>query len=460
MELFNVGASFRTQDRSSRSPRPGAFRTLTATVLAVLALYGGLSGAAVAQALPPAGPLTLDFALRAARERSQALVAQDAAASAARDMAVAARQLPDPMLSVGVSNVPVSGPERFSLTQMEMTMRSVGVMQEFSPDEKRQARAARFEREAEVAREMRALQLTRLRRDTAQAWLDRYYRQQMVELLKAQRDEARLQIEAADALYRSGRSMQADAFMARSALAQIEDRIRQADAELLNSTIDLARWIGPLAQQPLAGQPPITQTHLQPHTLEGLVNHHPELEVMAAREAVARAEAEVARQDKRPDVNVELMYSQRGPSYSNMVSLGVSVPLQWNQKNRQDRELAARLAMAEQMRAERAEMQRQHLAEVRRWHQTWRSQLERLDLYDRSLIPLAAERTRAALAAYRGGTGPLAAVLDARRMEIDTRMERLRMEMETAGLWAQLEYLVPPEHESGAVPRTPENAEK
>ena len=38
------------------------------------------------------------------------------------------------------------------------------------------------------------------------------------------------------------------------------------------------------------------------------------------------------------------MFSQRGSAYSNMVSLNVSVPLQWDQKNRQDRELAARLA--------------------------------------------------------------------------------------------------------------------
>lgn len=40
---------------------------------------------------------------------------------------------------------------------------------------------------------------------------------------------------------------------------------------------------------------------------------------------------------------------------------------------------------------------------------------ERLARYNASLIPLASERTRAALAAYRGGTSPPAAVLDARR---------------------------------------------
>jgi hypothetical protein len=45
-------------------------------------------------------------------------------------------------------------------------------------------------------------------------------------------------------------------------------------------------------------------------------------------------------------------------------------------------------------------------------------------------------------------------VLEARRMAIDTQMDRLRLEMETAALWAQLEYLIPAEHQTdyGATP--------
>ena len=40
-------------------------------------------------------------------------------------------------------------------------------------------------------------------------------------------------------------------------------------------------------------------------------------------------------------------------------------------------------------------------------------------------------------------------------MEIDTRIERLRIEMETAGLWVELEYLIPAEGEteSAAAPQ-------
>ncbi len=171
---------------------------------------------------------------------------------------------------------------------------------------------------------------------------------------------------------------------------------------------------------------------------------------------MALAEADVARAEKRPDWNLELMYSQRGPGFSNLVSLAVSVPLPWDQGNRQNRELAAKLALAAQMGDERAEMTRQHLAEIRRWQQSWRADLERLAAYDRTLMPLASERTQAALAAYRGASGSLTAVLEARRMEIDTGLERLRIEQETAGLWATLEYLLPAEHEAVAAVSPPD----
>lgn len=398
-----------------------------------------------AQAAAGVPPLTLEAALAAAQARSRALVAQDAAARSASELAVAAQRLPDPMLRLSIDNLPVDGPMRYSLSEDFMTMRSVGLSQTFTRADKRRARATRFEREADAARAAKAMQLAELKRGTALAWFDRHYQQRMVDLWSAQRDEARLQVDAAEAAYRAGRGPQADVFLARSSVARIEDRIQAVRARLANATTQLARWVGELADAPLGEAPPISDTRLAAHALTHELERHPDIALMASKEAVAGAEAEIARQDKHPDWSVSLMYSQRGPGYSNMASFAVSVPLQWDQQNRQDREVAARLAKAEQVRAEREEMTRAHRAETERWLTTWRSNLARLADYDATLIPLAAERTRAALAAWRGGRGDLAGVLEARRVEIDTRLERLRIEMETAALWTELEYLIPAE---------------
>lgn len=395
--------------------------------------------------------LTLDQALRLAQERSRQLVAQDAGAAASRQMAAAAGQLPDPVLKTGLNSLPISGPDRFSLTRDSFTMASVGVMQEFTRADKRTARAGRFEREAEVAEAGRTVALANLRRDTAMAWLDRLYQERMREVLQTQRAEAGLQIEAAEAAYRGGRGTQTDVFAARSAVAQIDDRIRQTDRQIATARTKLARWVGENASQALGAPPSLATARLDATNLETELAHHPQIALMVRQEALARAEANVAQTNKRADWSVELTYSQRSSAYSNMVSVNLSIPLQWDQKNRQDREVSAKLALAEQMTAQREEATREHVAETRTWLQEWQSNRDRLTHYDAALIPLASERTRAAIAAYRGGSGPLSAVLEARRMEIDTRMDRLRLEMETAGLWAQLEYLIPAGHVAAAV---------
>lgn len=402
----------------------------------------------VAVALPARADeaLTLAQAQHLAQERSRHLPAQAAGATAAREMAAAAGELPDPTLKAGINNLPINGADRFSLTSDFMTMRSVGVMQEFTREGKRHARAARFAREAELAETGRLVALSELRRDTAMAWVERSVLERMREALQAQRAEAALQIEAADAAYRGGRSPQADVFAARSALATIDDRIRHTEHQIATTTTRLARRIGNSdAERPLAALPAMETLALHGDNLEARLPQHPQIAQMLRREAVAQAEADIAQSSKQSDWSVELMYSQRGPAYSNMVSINLSVPLQWDQKNRQDREVAAKLALLEQLRAQREEATREIAAQIRTGWQEWQSNRHRLAHYDSTLTPLAAERTRAALAAYRGGGGPLAAVLEARRMEIDLRMERLSLEMQTAGLWAQLEYLIPAE---------------
>ena len=60
------------------------------------------------------------------------------------------------------------------------------------------------------------------------------------------------------------------------------------------------------------------------------------------------------------------MFSHRRPRFDNMVSLAVSVPLQWDRPQRQDRVLAARLARVDELQAEREERAREETRETRR----------------------------------------------------------------------------------------------
>ena len=86
---------------------------------------------------------------------------------------------------------------------------------------------------------------------------------------------------------------------------------------------------------------------------------------------------------------------------------------------------------------------RAHAAELRAMIAEWENDRERSARYERELLPLASERTQATVGAYRGAKASITDVLLARRNEIDLRMQALQLEMDTARLWAQLNFLVP-----------------
>jgi outer membrane protein TolC len=396
-----------------------------------------------------AGPaLSLPQAQGLARERSRRLAASDFAVAASRDMAVAAGQLPDPVLKVGVDNLPVSGVDRFSVTNDFMTMRRIGVMQELTGADKRQFRSALYERAAEKALAEKEVNVASIDRDTALAFLDLYYALAMESVVAEQGTQAKLEMQAAESTYRAGRGSQAEVVAARSALAMFDDRASELRGRVLNARTALARWIGQPAQLELAGLPDVNVIRLDAADLDQTLAHHPEIAVLNRQVDVALTEAQIADANRDPDWSVELAWQQRGPAYSNMVSVGVSIPFQWDRKNRQDRELSSKLATVEQSKAERDEMLRQHVAETRAMLIAWQNGQERVSRFDREILPLANQKTAATLAAYRGGKAGLMDVLGARRGEIEARIQALQLQADTARLWAKLNFLFPAQNTS------------
>lgn len=430
------GISVRAPDRKRNAAR-GVFRVIVPAILAGVMAFSGTASAAET-------PLTLAEAQRRAVERSRQLSAQDASILAAHEMATAAGQLPDPVLKLGIDNLPLDGADQFSLTRDFMTMRRIGLMQEFPRAEKRRLRAERFEREAEKSLAEKMAAVASIQRDTALAWLDRYYAEALAAVIAEQAGEVRREIVATEAAYRAGRGNQADVFAVHGTLAALDDQAAELDRRIRTARTLLARWVGDAAADaPLAGKPAIDSVRLDTGALDTELSHHPEIAALSRQADVASAEARLAQADKKSDWSVEFAYQKRGPSFSDMISVGVSIPLQWDQKNRQDRELASKLATVEQAKAERDEALRAHIGEVRVMLAEWENGRERLARYERELIPLARERTKAALAAYQGGRANLTDLLLARRDEIGVRMQAVQLQLDTARLWAQLNFLIP-----------------
>ncbi len=417
---------------SSHSVLPRAGAALLALALAAGAL-----------AAPP--ELTLAEAQRLALQRSRQLAGADLAADAARQLAVAAGQLPDPVLKAGIDNLPVSGADRFSTGADFMTMRRLGVAQELTGANKRRLRASVYTLEADRSVAAKAVAAAAIERDTALAWLDYYFACQSAELIAEQEVQAGNVVEAAAGAYRAGRGSQADWLAARAALVTVQDHASENARLVRNAATMLTRWTGIATAPALAAPPAMDAIELDSATLQSQLAHHPDIAVLERQEQIAQAAVTLAEADRKPDWSVELAFQQRGPAYSNMVSLGLSLPLQWDRKDRQDRTLAARVSQAGQARAEREEMLRAHVADTEALIAEWQNGRERVARYEHELLPLAHERSAAAAAAYRGGKASLAELLAARSGELDVRLQTLRLQTDTARLWARLNFLFPSE---------------
>lgn len=421
-----------------------ALRTILRTILRTpfytpalcLLLYSNATATIAAELT-----LSLAQAQQLAVKHSQQLIGQEHALSAAHEMAVAARQLPDPTLKFGIDNLPVAGADRFSLGNDFMTMRRIGLMQEITGSDKLKLRSSQFEISAQKTQAEKSLNIASIQRDTALAWMERYYTERQLALVDEQLSQIQLEHQAAQSAYKGARASQSEVLMAESAVAMIEDRQLELQARLINAKTQLSRWIGRAADSLLSEPPDLTTLTLDSADLSKQMVQHPQLKILAQQEQLAHTEASLARANQKSDWSVELSYQQRGSAYPNMLSLGVSLPLQWDQGKRQNRELSAKLAMAAQAGAEREEGLRVLLAETQNTLSEWRSKRARLARFQSTILPLAQQRVVANLAAYRGGKLSLTELLATQRNEIETRLQSLQLEADAAKLWVSLQFL-------------------
>jgi outer membrane protein TolC len=386
--------------------------------------------------------LSLAEALRLAIGQSSQLASHHALVSAARTGSVAAGELPDPKLIGMLENVPTSGADAWSLTRDPMTMRKIGVMQEFPGGDKQRLRAQRAEQDA--AREMAMLIVhhANVERDVATAWLTRHYAEAALAMVTAQIAEAELVVATVGGAYRANRAPQGELIAAQSAVVELRNRQTETATQVKRARIALARYIGTDAERPLGAAPDLARL---PSAISDLGDGDtlPEVRAAQAQEAVAATEADLARAAKSPDWGVELAYGFRGSPFANMVTLQVSVDLPLFAAKRQDPLHAAKLLELDAARAAREDAKRRQSAEVQGMLAEWEAaQVQARRIRD-ELIPLAAARRSAALAAYRGGTGTLTAVLDARRALLDVQLALIQQEQAAAKAWAALNFVFP-----------------
>jgi cobalt-zinc-cadmium efflux system outer membrane protein len=388
---------------------------------------------AMLPALAPAAPLTLEQALELAVQRSEATRSSRAGVLGATEAARAAGQLPDPMLRVGVDNLPVTGADRFSTTRDSMTMKRIGIAQEWVSTDKRAARQAAAD--AMVGREGISVQATaaEVRMQTALAYLEAYFAGETLRVITLSEHHAHEELEAAKARLTSTVGNSQEVLAMTSALGVAQDESAEVRQQQSAARVALERWVGLPADDLAAPATP-------PTAGEALfVAHHP-MVLAAQRDIdVARRDAAVATVNRDPNWSWEVSYGQR-TGYSDMVTFGVSIPLPVSRAERQDREAAAKLAFVERAEANLAEATRSATAEYRSLASDALRLAERVQRYQSSIVVPAQQRTAAALAGYRSNQVNLMTLFEARHAEVEAQRKLLVLRRELAKAQAQLAF--------------------
>lgn len=390
------------------------------------------------RAMAETSALTLDMAVRQALQRSTGHRAAESVAQASRESAVQATQLPDPMLKLGVDNLPVEGADRWSLTRDFMTMRRIGIEQQWVSATKRAARADRADRMTDLQEAEALMHAAEIREQTARAWLQMRHAQRLLayamQLAKHSADD----LEAVRASHRGGKASATDVAQAQWALTRAQDGVTRARQDRSIARIALQRWVQTDVEVVDENLPPLAM----PISLDeaGLEQHHPTLIKARRAQTLAEAEVTVAATERRPDWSVELAFSQRGNPYANMLSFGVTIPLTVNPRQRQDRTVAEKAAQATAAQLQAEEVRRALFADLDTLRTTLASQTERARWLAQNALPAAQQAVDLSIAAYRAGSGNLSAIFSARRMLVEQQIQIAELERDAALAWAQLAF--------------------
>lgn len=397
-----------------------------------------LRGVVLAAALLPAAwavaaPLSLDQAVDQAVQRSQMARSARAGAMSAAEMARSTGQHPDPRLTLGVDNLPVTGGSRFSTNAESMTMKRIGISQEWVSADKRSAREAVSSAMHRRESVMEGVAAADARMQTAMAFIEAYYTGEALKLTTQTERHAREELEAGKGRLATLSGSSAEVLGLTSALGSAEDESADMRQQQGASAVILQRWTGlpadELAQPRMPAVPP----------QDAFVASHPQVVAKQRDIEVARQEVEVARLNRKPNWTYALAYGRR-VGRPDLVSFGVSVPLPIAPDARQDRETAAKFALVEKAEADAEEARRAAAGEYAALTSDARRLQERIERFQDAVLKPLSQRTAATLAAYRANQATLMMVFEARHAEVEAQRKVLNLQRDLSKAQAKLVF--------------------
>lgn len=389
-------------------------------------------------------PLTLAEAEDLALEQEPGYEALLLRSQALAEEAVAAGQLPDPTLRVGVANYPI---QSGGFSTEGMTQAQLGYRQSFPSGDTREFSTLKFESLSLEMSENAGARRRDVLSEVRRAWFEAYYWQHARAMVEEKRPFFADLVEITRSWYAVGRKTQQDLLRAELELTRIDDRLIEIDRHYSQAVAALAEWTGAAAVRPIASRLPDWGATPSLEELRQKLHAHPVLLAAEARVSAREAEVGVAEESRKPGWSIDVGYGYRegelpnGDPRSDFISVAVTTELPLFRKNRRDRALAAALRERSAAEYNKEQLRRRLSSELDTAYARWQDLDRRATLYETSILGLSSDHAQAALLAYQSDAGDFADVMRGYIDELNTRLEHLRLRIERAQTYAVLANL-------------------
>jgi outer membrane protein TolC len=227
-----------------------------------------------------------------------------------------------------------------------------------------------------------------------------------------------------------------------SKLSMTNDKRLMAQRDVRKARADLARWIGPASLRPISSELPVMNNPLNHAAALAEIEKHPLLQNALQTEKVAQLDVDKAQADTQRNWGWEAGYGKRFADRSDMLSFQISMDLQFDRSNRQNRRTAEKLVLVEKSHKLTEDRRRELSAELENALADAEVAEAREDEHLTRLIPNAEALLKIAQAAYTSGKQSLSEVWEARRGLIEIEIDHWSILTDRQRAAVKIGYLV------------------
>jgi outer membrane protein TolC len=359
----------------------------------------------------------------------------------ALENAKSAGRYSDPMLMLGIENLPTSG----DFDEDPMTMRSIGLSWAFPYSGEHRLFREAADQEAEGATYTRIAEELSIAKTAGHQFAEVRYLQTELSLMHSQLELSTLVLSAANSRYKSNQGGQDEVIMAQNEVWRMEAEVLAAEQMLIEEWRMLSAMT---SSDPIHSEsaPTLLDPHLDtiPGTVDAWIREadsaNPRLRKLSARVEASRISAQASRRMSWPmlslgaeygfrsgyDMGVDGMVGKRG----DMMSFRADISLPIFSKKKNSQMSLAMKSMGDAYSAERAQTQRELRAQLQSLHDRSRQLIDQTHTYRERVIPSDRDLVRVGLSGYSSGRVSLVAVLAYIQSSLGDQMKLSELEKE------------------------------